>query len=98
MGTPDEATGKADNEGMPRPYPGLPGATVEFWQWLATIADEDLLTLDEAAAMARIPVETFRHRRGLRGGGPKGFRMGKRVMFTKGHVRAWLNEMQAGAA
>ena len=97
MGGPDGEAGRPDSDGMPRPYPGLPGATVEFWQWLAAIADDDLLTLDEAAAMARIPLETFRHRRGLRGGGPQGFRMGKRVMFAKGDVRQWLNMMRGAA-
>lgn len=98
MTQPGEETGKPENEGFLRPYPGLPGATVEFWQWLATLTDEDVLTLDETAAMVRIPLETFRHRRSLHGGGPKGFRMGKRVMFRKGRVRDWLKTIEAGAA
>lgn len=98
MGRPDGEAGKADGEGAPRPYPGLPGATVEFWQWLATLTDEDLLTLDEAAAMARMPVETFRYVRNHNHGGPQGFRMGKRAMFRKGQVREWLKTLEAGAA
>ena len=95
MGSASGEAGRSDQEGLVRPYPGLPGATVEFWQWLATLTDEDLLTLDEAAAMARMPVETFRYVRNHNRRGPQGFRMGKRVMFTKGVVRQWLKELQA---
>jgi hypothetical protein len=81
-----------------RPYPGEPGATVEFWRWLATLTDDDLLTLDEAAAMARMPVDTFRYTRNHKRNGPDGFRMGKHVMFRKGKVREWLMALEAAHA
>jgi hypothetical protein len=98
VGRPDGEAGRPEVEGLLRPYPGQPGATVEFWQWLATLTDDDLLTLDEAAAMARMPVETFRYVRNHNRGGPRGFRMGKRVMFPKGQVRQWLKTIQASQA
>ena len=68
---------------------------MEFWQWLATLTDDDLLTLDEAAAMSRMPVETFRYTRNHKHGGPDGFRRGKHVMFRKGKVREWLMALEA---
>lgn len=94
MGSAGEEAERQDQEGLVRPYPGLPGATVEFWQWLATLTDDDLLTLDEAAAVARMPVDTFRYVRNHNRGGPEGFRMGKRVMFALGDVRQWLKELR----
>lgn len=87
-----------DGKGLLRPYPGPAGATVEFWQWLAALTDEDWLTLDEAAAMARMPEQTFRYVRTHNHDGPRGVRMGKRVMFAKGDVREWLQTRRAGAA
>ena len=98
MGRPDEEADRSDAKGLVRPYPGAAGATVEFWQWLATLADDDLLTLDEAAAMSRMPEETFRYIRNHDKKGPQGFRMGKRVLFTKGDVRQWLKAVRESSA
>lgn len=55
--------------------------------------DEDLLTLPEVAAIARMPVHSFRYLR-KQGGGPEGFRLGKRLVFRKGKVRAWLKAIE----
>ena len=55
--------------------------------------DDDLLTMPEAAEMARLPVNSLRHMR-KQGGGPEGFRMGKRVVFRKGKVRAWIKAVE----
>lgn len=56
--------------------------------------DEDLLTFAEAAAMARMPVDSFRYTY-YRGNGPEGFRLGKKRVFRKGKVRAWIAAIEA---
>jgi excisionase family DNA binding protein len=50
-----------------------------------------LLTLDETATYLRTPVATLRYWRHL-GAGPRGFRVGRRVMFRREDVEAWLSE------
>lgn len=55
--------------------------------------DEDLLTMEEAADMARITVNTLRYRLKM-GTGPQGFRLGKKRVFRKGNVRAWLKAIE----
>ena len=59
--------------------------------------DEDLLTIPEAAAMARMKVNAFKYKRN-RGEGPDGFHLGKRVVFRKGKVRQWIAEIEAAQA
>jgi predicted DNA-binding transcriptional regulator AlpA len=56
--------------------------------------DDDLLTMPEVAEIARMPVNTLRHLR-KHGSGPEGFRMGKRVVFRRGKVRAWIAAIEA---
>ena len=56
--------------------------------------DEDLLTMEEVAAMARMTIATLRHRLKCRTG-PEGFRMGKKRVFRKGKVRAWIKAIEA---
>ena len=50
-----------------------------------------LLTLDETATYLRTPVATLRYWRHL-GTGPRGFRVGRRVMFRREDVEGWLSE------
>lgn len=64
--------------------------------------DEDLLTMEEVADIARMTVQTLRYRL-KRGTGPEGFRFGKKRVFRRGKVRAWIKaieeaESQQGAA
>ncbi len=54
----------------------------------------DLLTTDEVADMLRVPVSTVRYWRHT-GTGPKGFRLGTRVLYARADVAAWL-EAKAG--
>lgn len=49
----------------------------------------DLLTTDEVAAMLRTPVSTIRYWRHT-GTGPRGFRLGARVLYARADVDAWL--------
>jgi excisionase family DNA binding protein len=56
-----------------------------------TSAPPRLLTLDETATYLRTPVATLRYWRHL-GCGPRGFRVGRRVMFRREDVEGWLSE------
>jgi predicted DNA-binding transcriptional regulator AlpA len=56
--------------------------------------DEDLLIIPEVADMARMTVDTFRYVY-YQGNGPEGFRLGKRVVFRRGKVRAWIAAREA---
>jgi predicted DNA-binding transcriptional regulator AlpA len=51
----------------------------------------DLLLLPEAAALCRLSVSTLRWLR-HRGEGPSGFKMGRRLMFRRTAVEAWISE------
>ena len=57
---------------------------------------EDLLTITEAAELLRTPVATQRYWRHL-GSGPHGFRLGRRVVYRRTDVDAWLNQQAGGA-
>lgn len=57
---------------------------------------EQLLTIDEAAGFLRTPVATLRYWRHL-GTGPRGFRIGRRVVYRHADITAWLDECAAAA-
>ena len=59
--------------------------------------DEDVLDMAEAAAMVRRPIETLRYWR-QHGTGPKSFKIGRRVAYRRGAVRAWIAEQEAQSA
>ncbi len=50
----------------------------------------ELLTLTEAAELLRAPVATLRYWRHL-GTGPRGFRLGRRVLYRRGDLLAWID-------
>jgi hypothetical protein len=52
--------------------------------------DNDLLTIDEAAAILRTPVATLRDWR-HRGIGPHSFKIGRRVFYRAGDLYAWID-------
>jgi len=54
---------------------------------------EILLTLTEVAQKLRIPVATLRHWR-ANYYGPRGFKVGRRVLFTESEVNRWVAEQQ----
>ena len=58
--------------------------------------DEDLLVMPEVADMARMTLDAFRYVY-YQGNGPEGFRMGKRVVFRRGKVRAWIAAREAAS-
>ena len=49
----------------------------------------DLITTAEFAEMARTPAETIRYWRHL-GRGPTSFKLGKRVLYDRVEVEAWI--------
>ena len=53
-----------------------------------TVGD-DLLTISEVAAIVRAPIATLRYWRHL-GTGPRSFRLGRRVVYRAGDLRAWI--------
>lgn len=51
--------------------------------------DDRLLTIDEVAALVRLPVATLRYKR-YDGTGPHSFRLGRRVMYWLSDVLSWI--------
>jgi excisionase family DNA binding protein len=50
----------------------------------------ELLTITEAAELLRAPVATLRYWRHL-GTGPRCFRLGRRVLYRRDDLHAWIN-------
>jgi predicted DNA-binding transcriptional regulator AlpA len=58
--------------------------------------NDELLTISEVAAIVRAPIATLRYGRHL-GHGPRSFRLGRRVVYRVGDLRAWI-DLQASAS
>ena len=56
----------------------------------ATGREPDLLTITEAADLLRAPVATLRYWRHL-GTGPRSFRLGRRVLYRRDELHAWID-------
>jgi DNA-binding transcriptional MerR regulator len=52
----------------------------------------ELLTVAEVAAMTRLAVGTLRYWRHAGSGGPPSFKLGRRVMYRRTDIEAWLKE------
>ncbi len=57
----------------------------------------DLLTITEAAELLRAPVATLRYWRHL-GTGPRSFRLGRRVVYRRDDLQAWVDAQLTEAA
>lgn len=57
-------------------------------------AQPELLTISEAADLLRAPVATLRYWRHI-GSGPAGFRLGRRVVYRRADVQAWIDTQHA---
>ena len=57
----------------------------------------ELLTIAEAAELLRAPVATLRYWRHL-GTGPRSFRLGRRVLYRRDDLHAWIDRQRAEAA
>ena len=55
-----------------------------------TADQPDLLTISEAAEVLRAPVATLRYWRHL-GTGPHSFRLGRRVLYRRDDLDAWVD-------
>ena len=64
----------------------MPDPTVDH----AVDKQPDLLTISEAAALLRAPVVTLRYWRHL-GTGPRSFRLGRRVLYRRQDLYAWVD-------
>ncbi|WP_138760491.1 helix-turn-helix transcriptional regulator [Modestobacter altitudinis] len=53
-------------------------------------SERELLTITEAAGLVRAPVATLRYWRHL-GTGPRSFRLGRRVLYRREDLRAWID-------
>lgn len=58
---------------------------------------DDLLTVDELAEELRVPAGTFRSWRAQRKG-PKSFKIGRRVVYRRSEVEAWLAAQEQATA
>ena len=52
--------------------------------------EPELLTITEAAELLRAPVATLRYWRHL-GTGPRSFRLGRRVLYRRHDLHAWID-------
>ncbi len=57
----------------------------------------ELLTIAEAALLLRAPVATLRYWR-HRGTGPRSFRLGRRVLYRRDDLQAWVEEQLGQSA
>ncbi len=56
--------------------------------------EPELLTITEAADLVRAPVATLRYWRHL-GTGPRGFRLGRRVLYRRDDLHDWIAQQRA---
>ena len=63
----------------------------------ATGREPELLTISEAAELVRAPVATLRYWRHL-GTGPRSFRLGRRVLYRRDDLHAWIAAQRDGSA
>lgn len=59
--------------------------------------NDDLLTVDELAEELRVPAGTFRSWR-AQDKGPRSFKIGRRVVYRRSDVAAWLSAVEARTA
>ncbi|MCV7423001.1 helix-turn-helix domain-containing protein [Mycobacterium yunnanensis] len=51
----------------------------------------ELLTIEEAAELLRLPVATLRHYRAQGEGGPRSAKIGRRVMYRRADVLEYID-------
>lgn len=58
----------------------------------------EYMTTEEVADLTRLPPETLRYYRHLGDRGPRSFKLGgRRVLYERGDVLAWIEEQRAAA-
>lgn len=61
------------------------------------IPENENMTMPEVAAWTRLPLETLRYYRQI-GKGPKSFKLGKKVLYARSEVAAWIAAAKAEVA
>ncbi len=56
---------------------------------------DEYMNENEVSEDSRIPVNTLRWYRSTGKGGPKHFKLGRRVLYAKSDVEAWIAEARA---
>ncbi|MDB5288742.1 MAG: hypothetical protein JWR05_3691 [Mucilaginibacter sp.] len=56
-----------------------------------------ILRLEEVAARTGVPLETLRYWRKIGEGGPRTFKLGRRVVVDETDLAAWLDAQRAAA-
>jgi len=59
---------------------------------------EELLTIEQVAAMTPVGIDTLRWYRATGKGGPKSGKLGRRVVYRRADVEAWIASAFEGAA
>lgn len=54
--------------------------------------DHTLMTTDEVSAMTRVKTSTLRYWRHQGNQGPRSFLLGKRIMYKRTDVEAWIED------
>lgn len=52
---------------------------------------DEYLTETEVSGATRVPVNTLRYYRSIGKGGPKHFKLGRRVLYARSDVEAWID-------
>ncbi|MCB0055657.1 MAG: helix-turn-helix domain-containing protein [Anaerolineae bacterium] len=52
----------------------------------------ELMTIEEVSEVTRVPVPTLRWWRSTNSGGPRSARVGRRVMYRRADVEAWIED------
>lgn len=55
----------------------------------------DIIDIGQVSEMTKVPEATLRYYRHLGDRGPKSFKVGRRVMYRRADVEAWLEELYA---
>ena len=67
-------------------------------RWRAEMAPTtEIVGMEWVSARTGVPINTLRYYR-QNGTGPKGFKLGRRVVYDVADVEAWINEARASEA
>jgi predicted DNA-binding transcriptional regulator AlpA len=58
----------------------------------------DIMFMEEVSEECRLPVETLRYYRYVGAGGPKGYKIGRRVVYDRADVKSWLAAQKAASS
>lgn len=59
---------------------------------------EEYWTTSETSRFSRVPAETLRYYRHRGVGGPKSFKLGRRVLYARSDVEAWIAAARSSEA